>query len=301
MTTQDMTELNIYMGIDTLQVRSDSESSIELESVPFISKNVNKTPSGYYLYRLNPDKANGGLQIYNSKDYYTVCDYMISALELTNPVKVRIDFRFDSFDDNFNELLKLNSLLELLLDNQYQLNNRYKSNDLLTFEQLTVRIQNKRLEVENYNKGIQEPNGIVKNRLELRSKALTETNSEQCKEYAEFLKWCDRLKKAVTKENFDSLMNDLATMLYVQYLKEHQRRGFTLNKFLYKYSDYIYSNRQLALFYMRCNNISYETALAKGRKYKCQNDIELLTLSNMKQYIKLLVEAGKRFFETYQK
>ena len=72
MTTQDMTQLNIYMGIDTLQVRSDSESSIELESVPFISKNVNKTPSGYYLYRLNPDKANGGLQIYNSKDYYTI-------------------------------------------------------------------------------------------------------------------------------------------------------------------------------------------------------------------------------------
>ena len=283
------------MGIDTIQVRSDTESSSN--DVVYVSKNVTKTKAGCFLYRLNPDKANRGLQIYNSTDYYNICDNMITALELTNPIKTRIDFRFDSFDDNFNELLKLNTLLQLLLDRQFNLDNRYKSADILTIENLTVRVQNKRLEVENYNKGLQEPNGIVKNRLEFRSKNLSETSFEQVKEFDEFKKWCDRLKKAVTKNNFDSLMNELASMLYLQYKKEYQQKGFTINKFLYKYADYIYNNRQLALFFMQCSNIDYKTALAKGRKYKQNNAVEYINLSDMKKYKKIIIEAGKQFFQ----
>lgn len=203
------------MGIDTIQVQSDVESPFTSDEIPYISGNgIRKTPTGHYLYRLNPDKANSNIGIYDSVTYYTVCDFMIKALQLKNPVKIRIDFRFDSFEDNFNDLLKLNTLLELLLDKQYNLSNRYKSNDPLTFDELTIRVQNRRLEVENYNKGIQEPDGKVKNRLELRSKALQLIGNEQEKEYTEFKKWCDRLGIAVNKINFDELINELSVTLY---------------------------------------------------------------------------------------
>lgn len=129
---------------------------------------------------------------------------------MTAPVKTRIDYRLDSFQDNYDELAKLNKLLILLIARYYRIDNCYQSYNPLTLEGLCIRIQNRDIEIENYNKGIQEPSGIVRNRLEFRSKRPTINSAYDWNtEYKELTKWHKRLKKAVTHDNYTALQTDL--------------------------------------------------------------------------------------------
>ena len=171
MKREKLDRLSLYMGIDTLQIKSKTTIEFDAEQYPFVRPEIIRQANNEYsYYRLNPDKGNNDLAIYNSFDYCKSLDFMLDSLELDKPIKSRIDFRFDSLDKNYNELLKLNKLLLLLISNKYKVKNRYKSQDLLTEQELTMRIESKYIEVENYDKSIQEPDGDVMNRLELRSK-----------------------------------------------------------------------------------------------------------------------------------
>lgn len=282
-------EINIYLGIDTLQVKSDTQSL--LEQAPYINKTICiNADTGAYSYRLNPDKANNDLQIYNYIDYREVCSLMIDEMGLTNPVKTRIDFRVDSFDDNYNQLEKLNKLIILLLSQSYKMDNRYQSDDPLTLDKLCIRSQNHRIEVENYNKGIQEPTGNVQNRIEFRSKNLIDRTSD--KEYTEFLKWCNRLDKAVTKENFDKLQSIANYYLVVKY-KEEQSRNVTTSEFLYKYSGNVWTKRQLIDFYSQIGSKNPEQAT---KNYKNRKGIEFFSFKDLQTYVNKIKQSGDRFF-----
>lgn len=71
----------------------------------------------------------------------------------------------------------------------------------LLLEPLCIRTKNQYLEIDNYNKGIEEPTGNVMNRLELRSKKLYSNVNSDMKDLQEFYKWTKRLKKAVSDTN----------------------------------------------------------------------------------------------------
>lgn len=286
-------EINIYMGIDTLQVKSDSKSPLTKEQVPYIHNIIClDSDSDTYSYRLNADKANNDLQIYNYNIYEKVCNSMIEELELTNPAKTRIDFRIDSFDNNFTELLKLNKLLILLLEQTYKLKNRYQSTDPLTLDDLCVRVQNSRLEVENYNKGIEEPTGNVMNRLEFRSKHLTDENLD--KEYTEFEKWCARLEKAVTKEKYKALQDKQNEILVLKYGQEKDK-GVTVNEFLYKYQGNIWTSKQLCEFY---HSLGYKDFEQQAKLYKRKKKIEYFSFGDLRYYVNKIVKCGTEYFAT---
>ena len=196
----------LYCGIDTIQIESVSEPK-DLQPLPmFITASplFNKRQNTYY-YRLNPDKANGK-SIYNGTDYFDTLEHMLNKANFDSPVKTRIDFRFDSLDENYNELLKLNKLLLSLIAIEFDLKNKYESRDFLELRHLCIRIQNNEIEVENYDKSIQEPTGYVKNRIEFRTKQISKNIPEKCKERKEFKEWCKRLDKAVSAKNFDELL-----------------------------------------------------------------------------------------------
>lgn len=284
-------DINIYMGIDTLQVKSDSQSLLTKEQAPYIHNiiclNAN---TGAYSYRLNPDKANDSLQIYHYNEYERVCGFMIKELGLQNPVKTRIDFRVDSFDNNFVELMKLNKLIILLLEQSYKLKNRYQSTDPLTLEDLCIRVQNDRLEIENYNKGLQEPDGNVMNRLEFRSKHLTDSRLD--KEYTEYEKWCTRLNRAVTKDKYTALQENQNKILLDRYRKE-QPKGVTINEFLYKYQSNIWTSRQLTDLYEK---IGYKDPQQQARNYKRKKRIEYFSFTDLQTYVKKIMTCGTDFF-----
>ena len=297
MNKNKLIELNqegIFMGIDTLDVKSDSPTpcnNIDKNYVKKIEKrdiNLNT-----YTYVIKPDVANDNIMIYDSGTYYSICDCIIADLELTNPSKTRLDFRFDCFNENFESLMKLNKLLILLIAETYKVNNRYESIDPLTLQQLCIRVQNSRIEAENYNKAIESPDSIVKNRLELRSKQLYYTEGEQVKEYTEFIKWCTRLDKSITKENFSALQDRLNTALYNCYCIEKQNKGFNVNEFLYKYQNSIFTSKQMADLYSR---MGYKDPKQQAKKYKQRKSIEYFSLKDLLIYSEMIKKAGYNFF-----
>lgn len=282
---------NVYMGIDTLQVRSDTQSLLMPKQAPYINKTIClSADTGTYSYRLNPDKANDNLQIYNYKDYKEVCSLMVTELGLTNLIKTRIDFRVDSFDNNYNQLEKLNKLIILLLSQSYKMDNRYQSDDPLTFDRLCIRSQNHRLEVENYNKAIQEPAGNVQNRIEFRSKNLSSKKVE--KEREEFLKWCKRLDKAITQNNYLKLQ-ELANYYLVKKYKEEQHENVTVNEFLYKYSGNVWTSKQLVDFF---EQIGSKNPVNQAKAYKKRKRIEYFSYRDLLTYIDKIKQAGEQFF-----
>ena len=286
--------LNLYMGVDTLQIKSKSAISFDSEKFPFVKPQiVRQSDNSFSYYILNPDKGNNYIAIYNSFDYYDTLDYMLDSIALEEPVKSRIDFRFDSFDKNFNELLKLNKLLLLLISNKYKVNNRYKSQDLLTEEELTMRIQNKYIEVENYDKGIQEPDGDVMNRLELRSKSLDNDMPESEKEYIEFVNWCDRLDRAVTADNLNSLISAANNALADRYKEWTAKRGHKINGFLNKYENSIFTRQQLVDLYAL---LGFDNAEDRAKNYKKRYDIEFFSLRDLEKYNTKIKDSGAAFF-----
>lgn len=295
MNKKKLEESNLYTGIDTIEVRSDTEIVTDVPA-DFAPKCTRKnTITGECYYKLNPDKGNNGLQIYNSTDYYTIRDYMLNVLNFINPVKTRIDFRIDSFDDNFEELMKLNKLLILLIAEEYNITNSYDSINPQTLEPICIRVQNQYIEAENYNKGIEEPDGNVMNRLELRSKKLYSDSGENVKEYTEHLKWCKRLDKAVTKSNFERLQEKLNTALHNRYKIESQKKGFTLNEFLYKYQSSIFTSRQMSNFYKK---LGFKDPVQSANKYKQRKGIEYFSYNDICSYVQKIKDSGARYFES---
>lgn len=287
-----LNEVNIYMGIDTIQVRSDTETALCRSEAPYISKTLTKdVDASVYYYKLNPDKALS-TNIYDYSTYMGAVNLMFDNLELTNPLKSRIDFRVDSFDDNYISMLKLNKLLILLIAEQYKVNNRYESRDPLTLQELTIRVQNERIEVENYNKAVEEPDGDVKSRLEFRSKKLYDDSAEALKEQREFCKWCDRLNKSVTAENFNRLQKKLTNILVNEYMKVIQD-GVTVSQFLYKYENSIFTSRQLIDFYCK---LGYKDPAQQAKKYKRRHKIEYFSMKNLTDYVQKIKDCGEDFF-----
>ena len=298
MNRQKIDYANIYGGIDTLEVCSNNESPLTSEQVPYISKTIRKdTKTGKVYYKLNPDKANDNLQIYHYGTYNKVCDNMIYQMELINPVKTRIDFRFDSFDnDTYQGLLKLNKVIILLLSQEYKMGNRYVSYDPLSLEDLTIRVQSDTLEAENYNKALQEPDGDVNSRLELRSKRLyNSTTDEQGKESTELNKWLDRLDKAVTKDNFYRLQDMINVSLLDKYNTEKDTKGFKISAFIYKYQDSIFSSRQMTNFFASVGSANPQQ---QAKNYKTRNKIEYFSFNDLQFYVEKIKQAGTAFLET---
>lgn len=290
-----LTNTELYCGIDTIQVESVSEPK-DLQPLPsFItaSPQFNKRQNTYY-YRLNPDKAYGS-SIYNGADYFDTLNYMLNEAGFNSPVKTRIDFRFDSLDENYNELLKLNKLLLSLIAIEFDLKNKYESRDFLELRHLCIRIQNNEIEVENYDKSIQEPTGIVKNRIEFRTKRLNNNTSEKNKEYKEFKEWCKRLDEAVTAKNFNTLCKRLNVALIEVFNEEKKRKGFNIGKFLYKYEDSIFSHRQLAELFAEIG--TFKDPAKQATDHKKRNYVEYFSLADVKRYVQKIKHSGLRFFD----
>lgn len=288
------------MGVDTIQIKSKTAIEFDSDLYPFIHADiVRKSDGSYSYYILNPDKAYQ-TSIYNSTDYNNSLNYMLDSIALDEPIKSRVDFRFDSFDDNYNELLKLNKLVVLLIANKYKITNRYQSYDPLTNEALTIRIQSKYIEAENYNKGLQEPDGLVKNRLELRSKSLTADIAENEKEFREFEKWCVRLDKAITADNFNDLISRINISLVDRFKDWRKLKGHTLSNFITQYENCIFTSRQLENLLTLLNKkglTSISNCKESAKKYKKRYGLEFFSLNDLNAYKVKLIESGAGFFE----
>ena len=284
----------MYSGIDTLQIASDSESKGEPELKPYVNSYPSKClTNGKWHYKLNPDKANNNIGIYQSSDYFEVFNRMIVELKLTNPELTRVDFRFDFFDNNtYNKLWKLNSVLIALITQKYQVKNRYASTDLITCERLTLRAQTQYFQVEYYHKRLQEPKGIVDTRLELRSCRMTENTDEE----QEFYKWRDRLHKIINKDDYELLQAKKNEYLFDLWNDEKEIYcNMSVNEFLSKYIDNIYTLHQLADFYKL---LGYKAPKKAASNYKKTKGFETIDIKLLTDYVNKIICSGEQFFDS---
>lgn len=285
----------LFAGIDTLEITSPSFVNGEY---PFIthdsSRRITKGDGEEkYRYRFNPN--NTLIDVSTFEGYKAAFDYMISTSQVKSPVKTRIDYCFDTYKGNYTDTFKRDKLLLLLIAIQYDLDNRYESIDMLTAEKKTLRVANQRIEVEAYNKALQEPHGNIKSRLEFRSKKLYDDDAEESKELRELNKWFIRITNATTSTNFDRLVHELNIHLMRRYAEEMSKRSITTStEFVTKYADFIFSTRQLVDLYRR---MGYQNPNSQASKYKKSHKIEFFSLNDVRKFAKAIRKSAARFLE----
>ena len=129
-------------------------------------------------FRFNPETYNGdkveNLELFHKLLYRLMCDIGIG----NNYIITRLDFALDDYNNQFDELAKLNRFLLSLLSISKDMENRYESNDFVKLTNLNIKVVNKSksFEVEAYNKknevARQGKHTKIETRLEFRRKGL---------------------------------------------------------------------------------------------------------------------------------
>lgn len=288
----------LIAGIDTLEVTSET---YVVKEYPFIThdttRRITKDDAGVpkYKYRFNPDNTMRDTSAFNG--YQEALDYMLQTSNLINPVKTRIDFRFDLYSGLYVDVFKLNKLLLLLLAEYCDINNRYQCIDMLTAELKTLCVKNQYIEAEAYNKAIQEPDSGVMCRLELRSKKLYDDDAEAEKELRELDKWFIRLANCTIASTFNKLIKGLNDNLMERYADGQKRKAFANTaEFVTKYEDFIFSTKQLVDLY---NRLGYKNPNAQATKYKKSHRLECFSLNDIRNYAQSIRASAERFCADY--
>lgn len=291
---KDNYNLNLIAGIDTLEITSET---YVMKECPFITHDTTRritkddTEVPKYKYRFNPD--NTLIDTITFEGYQEALDYMLKSSNLVNPVKTRIDFRFDLYSGLYADVFKLNKLLLLLLAEYCDIKNRYQCIDMMTAELKTLCIKNQYIEAEAYNKAIQEPDSGVMCRLELRSKKLYDDDAEAEKELRELDKWFMRLANCTTTFNFNKLIQGLNDNLMERYAEGQERKAFANTaEFVTKYEDFIFSTRQLVDLYSR---MGYQNPNSKATKYKKSHKLECFSLKDIRNYAQSIRASAEKF------
>ena len=321
--------LDLLMGVDTLSVSSKSNKHFDKDKYPYIYNTVSRSANGdIYNYRINPDKydksrAKSDLGIYDFAEYSETMKQIFEETVLDEPRKTRIDLRFDSFSEqSYEKMLKLNKFFVLLVAHSEKLKNKYQSKDPIELWDLTVCVGNHAIELENYNKAIQEPTGAVTNRLEARSKRLPDA-PEELKEQTAYLEWKAIFRRATTRNNLDGFLqrvNDSLIRIFPTYRFEQMTKinhngeivkeksfEYILNQFILTYRNTLYTQKQIiALISALKRGEAAETGERYGdfmqyakAKYKYLKDnypFDLYTLQNVKDYYKKLCLTADLFF-----
>lgn len=286
---------HIATNIDTLEVTTPTYIIGTYEFLSHDSSRRMTMDDGItqkYKYRINPSKTH--IDTSTFKGYQEAMAQIMKVTNFTNPVKTRIDFAFDFYGEDYERVSKCNKLLLLLIAFKYKLENRYQSIDMLTTEQKTLRVSNQTLEIEAYNKLLQEPNSCINCRVEFRSKKLYDDIDEEGKEQRELQKWFVRMGSAVTAENFNSLIAELTKNILNRYRKEKLERDFDVMSFLYKYEDFIFTSRQMRELFSAIENCKRpdNRLMQYKKKYK---GVEFFSLRQMREYTLLLRKAAETF------
>ena len=291
MTVKELQNNIPVCGIDTVEVISDTEARADLSKLTFVhSASRFRLADGKIKYVINPDKANDCRTILSYDKYREVFRTMLDKMELTNPNISRIDFRFDRYGGEYAELVKLNTAVLLMLAQEYKVTNRYASTDLLTGESLTLRLQNKYIECEYYNKRQQSPNEGIESRLELRSKSL----ADGADEWHELDLWFDRLDKAISRSQYNDMQDTINAYLLMQY--EAERRSNPKIKtidFVNRNSGRIFTKSQLTNLLDRIGG--YTNIDQAARRIINRYNLETVSYSLIKNYIEQLRQSADRF------
>jgi len=281
-------ENELHVGLHTIAVNSSKKVDNGVTGISHLKTLIKeKTGEIRHITKINPnDFYEGELDNYNT--YCQVIDNVVEEYGLHDYLLSRGDIRIDSYDDNYDEGLKLNKLVVLLIAYSYNIKNQYQSFNPLTLDNLTVRVQNEYYEAENYNRAIKSDNlGLAKNRLELRSKALLKTGKDIPQI---FMGWIDRLEKL--PDYYEKLQDLCNYYLYEKWLKEKNAKVKSLSEFIRKYQDNIFTVKQLINL---LDKVGVDNPARTAYNFNSKNKIEYFSKSELQKYINKLTKSLNNF------
>lgn len=285
-------------GIHTIHVKVNNRLPDELSdrldrciSRPYVSIEKN---TGEITTRLviNPNKLTGDDGWCNTyKEFDASLWEILTELNVDSYMTLRVDFTFDYFEDNYNELHKLHKCICLLAMMHSRSSNNYESIDPLTLDHKTTTSRNQYYEVENYNKKIESHgNSQVKNRLELRSKNLAKKGTVYYGVENLIENWINRLGKF--EGRYDKLQARSNQYLIWRWNIEKQEGVVKkFYEFIRKYQNNIFTREQLIDLYFRADGerpSEFDKASGSAKNFERSNKLEYIRQKDLHEYLTIL-------------
>lgn len=295
---------NLYAAVHTLSgVTSQDADQAAAEKHPCIKvcnrRKVRYEDEQETYMQLNPNKVlQANDMLHNVADMKRVVDQTLQDVSVDPDRFVirRVDMAFNSDDPRDYRLFqKLNRLLICCIAHEYRIDNCYCSEDLWSFDQLSIAVMNSRISVENYDKEAESGGTCpVCSRLEVRSLKLQAEDTIE----REFLdRWTERWNRAIKRmPDVEKRYNNRLEQIYKEDLKKNKRNRNYLNltAFLMQYKDCIFSSRQMVDLLSRFNEVP--DARQKARSFKSHHQIEYFSMTDLKVVTAALRTATERYF-----
>jgi hypothetical protein len=288
---------NLYACLHTLSAKCDScnEAAADSEKIVKTSYPVKVRGQNRYEHYLMLNPNNSGseqLMIRSYSDFNRVLQKALERMEVQNFRITRADLCFNSDElEDYELFKKLNRLLICCIADAENIKNCYKTSDLWSDKSLSVAVKNDAIEVENYDKSVENPNVATKNRLEFRSKRMKGTLQE------EFTgKWFARLDKAL--EHFELVQERYNQELYKLWIEDRARESkdqsyLSLTAFLMQYKDCIYTRKQLEGL---LELMGVENPQRKAKNFKDRHTIEFYSKTDLRLIIEAIKDATVSYF-----
>lgn len=299
---------NLYAAVHTLsgvtQQDADQAKAEQHKCIKVCTqRKVRNEDSKETYMQLNPNKVLGsGGMLRSAAEMEQVVDQTLQAVEVDPETFVirRVDLAFNSEDpQDYRLFQKLNRLLICCLAYEYKIDNCYRSEDLWSFDQLSIAIMNTRISVENYDKEAESGGTCpVCSRFEIRSMKLQAGDSIR-KEFLE--RWPARWNRAIKRmQDVEQRYNDRLEQLYKEDLANDKRDRDYLNltAFLMQYKDCVFSSRQMVDLLSRFEEV--EDPSQKARSFKSHHRIEYFSQTDLKVVVAALNAATEQYFESAQ-
>lgn len=289
-------------GIDTMEIISPTHIDF---SPPFFTHDTTRRIVGNsltesYAYRFNPSYTPFTYN-YSLTNCSSALDYAMKNTELNEPIINRIDFCFDDSSNNYRDLYKLNHLLFYLIAKKLNISNDYSSCGIQSPVQKTLRIQNSKLQAEFYNKAVEDPEGDIKCRLELRISRVKCATNDMASITLALKKWMDILASvtALKNKDLDMLLGDLNDEIMKRYNEDVQRGDYRKKDYdsmIQRYNKYIFTRRQLSQLLKRMEYKSYDSVASK---YKEKHPgLEFFKTGELRAYVNHIKCTAEQFLQS---
>lgn len=258
-------------------------------------------------FRFNPETYNGdkveNLELFHKLLYRLMCDIGIG----NNYIITRLDFALDDYNNQFDELAKINRFLLSLLSISKDMENRYESNDFVKLTNLNIKVVNKSksFEVEAYNKknevARQGKHTKIETRLEFRRKGLDGNHYKNDVFSDTANEWLADLRTAIKTDTIHLLEDIVNEALLNHYISTQSQYGGkravsgsirNINLFIQSHQQYIYSKRQLIKLY---ELLEVPEPRKHADNYKRNYRVEFFSVKDTNRYVEMIRSAIDKY------
>ena len=244
--------------------------------------------------KINPNAMNGDL--FSFGEYERSMQEIINRLEITEYRLSRADLRLDSLQEGFyEEYWKLHRYLISALALEYGIRNRWKSEDLISDDKLSLAIKGRGFQVECYDKQAEmNGKGIVMARLEERSLARGEASlSDLTMEFGEA--WKERWNAALKKLDYTQKVYN--AYMHKHYSNKVLAHGLKVNEFLLINAENFFTRDQMIQFLTEVGNVENPQKVAGNFKdrYSKKCNLEFFSQADCKHAVDEINRATDAF------